>query len=247
MNWKQKPPRKSAHGFSLIELSVAIIVIALLLGSLLVPLTTQVDKRRYAEAEKQLEHIREALIGFALANRYLPCPAISAIDGREDRDTGTNACTLVGANPKRDGFVPWVTLGITRYDPWDNLIRYSVDPDFARSDPNFFFTLSSVGDIRVRTRDEAGATIDLTNLEIPAVILSHGKNQFGATSVSGVARAIPGSWTGDEADNDANTTLFYWRKRTEVTTATGGEFDDVVAWVSLNQLFARMVSAGRLP
>ncbi len=238
---------KYAGGFSLVELSVAIVVIALLLGSLLVPLSTQVDQRRYAETEKQLEHIREAVIGFALANRFLPCPAVSATDGSEDRDTSTGQCTDVGGNPKRDGFVPWVTLGVTPNDAWNNFIRYSVDPDFARSDPNFFFTLGSSGDIRVRTRDQAGALVDLTNLEIPAVILSHGENGFGATSLAGVARASPGGWSGDEADNASNTTLFYFRTRTEVTTATGGEFDDVVSWISLNQLFARMVSAGRLP
>ncbi len=64
-------------------------MITLLLGDLFVRLSTQVDQRRYAETEKQLEHIREAVIGFALANRYLPCPAVSATDGSEDRDTGT--------------------------------------------------------------------------------------------------------------------------------------------------------------
>lgn len=241
------PLRKYAGGFSLIELSVAIIVIALLLGSLLVPLSTQVDQRRYAETEKQLEQIREAVIGFALANRYLPCPAVSATNGSEDRDTSTGQCTDVGGNPKRDGFVPWVTLGVTPNDAWNNFIRYSVDPDFARSDPDFFFTLSSAGDIRVRTRDQAGTLVDLTNVEIPAVILSHGENGFGATSLAGVARTVPGGWSGDESDNASNTTLFYFRTRTEVTTVTGGEFDDVVTWISLNQLFARMVSAGRLP
>lgn len=239
--------RRHADGFSLIELAVALFVIVLLLGSLLVPLSTQVDKRRYAEAERQMEHVREALVGFALANRHLPCPAISAADGREDRDPATSACTEVAGSPRRVGFVPWVTLGITPYDPWDNLMRYSVDPDFARSDPNFFFTLSSVGDIRIQTRDEAGTVINLTNQEIPAVLISHGKNGFGATSTGGVVRPTPGSWSGDEQDNATNATDFFLRKRTEVTTAAGGEFDDVVVWISLNQLFAQMVAAGRLP
>ena len=108
--------RKCAGGFSLIELSFTIIVIALLLGGLLVPLSTQVDQRHYARTEKQLEHIHEALIGFALANRHLPCPAVSATNGSEDRDTSTNQCT------KRDGFVPWVTLGVTPADAWNAAI-----------------------------------------------------------------------------------------------------------------------------
>ncbi|UCD68213.1 MAG: prepilin-type cleavage/methylation domain-containing protein [Betaproteobacteria bacterium] len=233
--------RKCAGGFSLIELSFTIIVIALLLGGLLVPLSTQVDQRHYARTEKQLEHIHEALIGFALANRHLPCPAVSATNGSEDRDTSTNQCT------KRDGFVPWVTLGVTPADAWNNLIRYSVDPDFARSDPNFFFTLGDKGDLHIHTRDEAGNELDLTNSEIPAVILSHGKNGFGATSSDGLPRFEPAGWTGDERDNRYNATQYYYRTRTEVTTASGGAFDDVITWLSLNQLVARMVGAGRLP
>jgi len=242
-------PRPHSSGFSLIELSIAIFVIMLLLGSLLVPLSTQVDKRRYAETEKQIEHIREALIGFALANRYLPCPATSATDGSESpRDGVTNECVdAVTSNPKRDGFIPWVTLGVSPYDAWDNLIRYSVDPKFARSDPELFFTLNTKGDIQIRTRDDTGAALDLSNAEIPAVVMSHGKNGFGATASSGVVLPVPGGWAGDEKDNASNTTLFYFRKRADVTAATGGEFDDVVAWISLNKLYARMVSAGRLP
>lgn len=245
--WRSASCRQRAGGFSLIELAVTLFVIMLLLGSLLVPLRTQIDKRRYVETEKQIGQIQEALIGYALANRHLPCPAISAADGHEDRDAATQACTLVGGNAKRDGFVPWATLGVAPFDAWDNLLRYSVDPLFARSDPDFFFTLNSDGDIRVQTRDEAGALVDLTNREIPAVIISHGKNGFGATSSGGVVQPVPGGWAGDEADNATNTTDFYFRKRSEVTTATGGEFDDLVSWISLNQLFARMVSAGRMP
>jgi type II secretory pathway pseudopilin PulG len=220
-------------------MAVALFVIVLLLGSLLVPLSTQVEKRRYAETGKQIEQIHEALIGFALANRHFPCPAISPSNGSEDR-TGFD-CN------KRDGFIPWVTLGVIPYDAWDNLIRYSVDPGFAKSDPDLFFNLSSTGDIHIRTRDEAGAELDLTNVEIPAVIISHGKNGFDATSSSGIVRTIPGGWAGDEQQNASTALTFYFRNHSEVTTAPGGQFDDVIDWVSLNQLFARMVSAGRLP
>lgn len=244
---RSTPGRQRAGGFSLIELAVVIIVITLLLGSLLVPLATQVEKRRYSETEKQLEYIREALIGFALAKRYLPCPAISVADGREDRDMATDECTDPGAGPRRVGFLPWVTLGVTQYDAWNNLLRYSVDPDFARSDPDFFFALDSIGDIQIKTRDGAGAVVNLTNIEIPAIVLSHGKNGFGATTSTGAARFSPGGWAGDEEDNATEFDEAYVREKTENAGATGGVYDDIVVWVSLNQLFARMVSAGRLP
>jgi prepilin-type N-terminal cleavage/methylation domain-containing protein len=240
-NFRTKPPGKNTSGFSLIELAVAIVVIALLLGSLLVPLSTQVDQRRYAETQTQLEHVRDALIGFALVHRYLPCPAISATDGHESPRDASGICTT------RVGIVPWAALGVAPQDAWDNLIRYSVTPKFTQSTLNNFFGLDDTGDIKIFTRDNTGAVIDISNDEIPAVILSHGKNGYGATSTSDIARAVPGSWTGDESENASNTDAFYFRTRSEVTTATGGEFDDVVSWISLNQLMARMVSAGRLP
>lgn len=229
------PRQRHVGGFSLIELAVVIVIITLLLGSLLIPLATQIDNRRYTETEKQLAHIREALIGYALAKRHLPCPAKSASDGHEDR-TG-DVCT------KRVGFLPWVTLGVTRHDAWNNLFRYSVTPSFANSDPDSYFALDTNGDIQIK----ASSTVDLTNNEIPAIVLSHGKNGFGATSSTGTARFTPGSWTGDEQVNATDFDEAYVRVRTENTAAPGGEYDDIVAWVSLNQLFARMVSAGRLP
>ena len=237
------PCHPRSGGFSLIELAMVIVIITLLLGSLLIPLATQIDNRRYSETEKQLAHIREALIGFALAKRHLPCPAKSASDGREDRDPATNACTDSGSGPTRVGFLPWVTLGVTRHDAWDNLFRYSVTPSFANSNSDSYFALDTNGDIQIK----ASSTVNLTNDEIPAIVLSHGKNGYGATSSAGTAQSSPGSWTGDEQVNATSFDQVYVRVRTENTAAAGGEYDDVVAWVSLNQLFARMVSAGRLP
>ncbi|HUF20058.1 MAG TPA: prepilin-type N-terminal cleavage/methylation domain-containing protein [Burkholderiales bacterium] len=240
--------RASQHGFTLIEIAVAVLVITLLLGSLLVPLTTQVEQRQISEAERRLAEIKEALIGFAAINGYLPCPAISATDGTEDRTAG--ACTLVGGNPKRNGILPWVTLGVPPLDPWGNLYRYSVDPEFA--DINVI-TLDAKGDIVLRSRNAAGAAINLTNAtvpEIPVVVLSHGGNGHGATGEGGVVRATRTGWgTGqdDEFTNATSATEFWVRTRTTNPAATGKEFDDIVVWISPNVLMARMVAAGRLP
>jgi prepilin-type N-terminal cleavage/methylation domain-containing protein len=231
-------------GFSLIELSVVLVLIALLLGSLLVPLGTQVEQRQYTETEKQLEQIKEALTGFALANGYLPCPARSAADGTEDR-TGTT-CT----GGKRAGFLPCVTLGVKPSDSWGNLYRYSVSANFSNSAASTLFTLTSARDILIQTRNAAGTPANLSNVnEIPVVVLSHGKNGFGATSELGIARATPATWnnTLDEFDNANGSTSFWSRTRTDNTAATGGQFDDIVVWIAPSILFSRMVAAGRLP
>jgi hypothetical protein len=45
----------------------------------------------------------------------------------------------------------------------------------------------------------------------------------------------------------ANQDNYFVSRTPSVSTATGGEFDDIVTWGSLNTLFARMVQAGKLP
>ena len=236
--------RRDCRGFSLLELAVAMVVIMLLVGSLLVPLSSQVDNRRYGEAEKQLEEVREASIGFALANRYLPCPAVSASDGREDR-SGTT-CT------KRVGFVPWTALGVRPADLWDTFLRYSVAPNFADSGVNTRFSFASSADIQICAGTPPCGPSDptpaLTNADVPVILISHGKNGYGGTGATGLAaRATPPGWTGDEQTNATATQVFVSRTRSDNPAAAGGEFDDVVVWISRNQLFGRMVSASQLP
>jgi len=71
------------EGFTLIEMAVAIFIITLLIGSILFPLTTQVEQRQIAETQKILDETRQAIIGFAVINGRLPRPAVSATNGTE--------------------------------------------------------------------------------------------------------------------------------------------------------------------
>lgn len=243
----RSPPLHSTRrqgGFTLIEIAVAVLVITLLLSSILVPLTTQIEQRQYAEAEKRLAEVKEALIGFAAANGYLPCPANSATDGTENRDTGTGACT------QRVGFLAWVTLGVPPVDPWGNLYRYSVDPNFSNASAPF--SLAADGDILIRTRDSSGNAVNMTNASprnIPVVVASQGRNGHGATAEGGNLRSNPAGWGAglDEYDNATSPVDYWTRTRTTNPSASGGEFDDVVTWISPHVLMARMVAAGRLP
>lgn len=233
-----------SKGFSLIELAIAIFVIALLLGGILVPLSTQVEQRKNSETQKTLNEVKEALLGYALANGYLPCPAISAIIGIEDRTGAT--CTGV----KRQGFLPWATLGTSKLDSWGHIFRYSVTPAFSNS--TTFFTFSTARDISIRTRDAAGSIVNLSNAnDIPAVVFSVGRNGNWGTSDDGIS---VGDLSATNVDEDTNndgggTGRIYFSRTTSDNTAApfGGEFDDIVVWMSNSVLLNRMVAAGRLP
>ncbi|MEK6664049.1 MAG: type II secretion system protein GspG [Pseudomonadota bacterium] len=246
---------RRALGFSLIEMAFVLIIVTLLLGGLLVPFATQVEQKRIAETQKAIEEIKEALLGFALANGRLPCPDTTN-DGLEE------ACASAPGITSTEGNLPWATLGVANSDAWGNRFRYRVTNVFARSLPAF--TLADSGTLTVCG---AAPSIGAPNAcpanqtvasNVPAVVLSSGKNGFGGINANtGVANLAPVSE--DEQENTpagVNINFLVSRVLTPFTTplALCGdpgqplcEFDDLVAWISPNVLFNRMVAAGKLP
>ena len=234
------------RGFSLIEVAVVMFIIVLLLGSILIPLTTQVEQRQISDTQKTLEEIREALVGYALVNGYLPCPDTDT-DGSENVDAVTGRCSTISVDNVAYGRLPHLNLGLGRSDLWDNRFTYVVNEQFARragstSSP---FTLATPGnDIYICATAACVATARLSTAAIFAVV-SHGKNGAGAVSYATNAMN-PASVSADEQDN-------YGTDREIVSHPpfTGGaaasEFDDIVIWLSRYTLFNRMVAAGKLP
>jgi len=246
-----KRPVSGICGFTLVEIAVAIFIITILLGSILVPLTTQVEQRQVSETQKMLENIKEALIGHAVAKGYLPCPDRTsggagtandtANDGVEDYNTGTGICfstTLTGN-------VPWVTLGLGAMDPWGNRFRYRVHSAYAQRAPAARFNFSTATNLTV-TATSGGTLLTTANPDgAVAVIISHGKNGYGAmNALNNTARPAPTS--ADEVDNSAGGTSYTSRTITPLGS-TAGEFDDIVIWLGKYTLYNRMVAADKLP
>lgn len=121
---------REAGGFTLVEMTLVLVIIGLLVSSLIPPLSAQIDQRNRNETREQLAEIREALIGFAIVHGRLPRPAISGSDGNEK----TANCINVN---DCDGFIPWTTLGVKKTDAWNKMLRYSVTPTFANTSPTF--------------------------------------------------------------------------------------------------------------
>jgi prepilin-type N-terminal cleavage/methylation domain-containing protein len=121
-----------SKGFSLVELAVALAIIALLLAGALIPFSTQIEVRNVADTQRTMESVREAIVGFAQANGRLPCPADGSIPvgaaGAGTELLGFNSCTNVGGT---FGVVPWATLGVPETDAWGRRFSYRVAPAFA--------------------------------------------------------------------------------------------------------------------
>lgn len=216
------------------------LILALLLGGLLEPLAAQVEQHSIDETQQAMEDVREALLGFAMANGRLPRPASSASDGSERAaDCLTNVdCT---------GYLPWAALGSARSDAWGKLFRYSVTKAFANSGGPPI-ALSTSGVKRVMTRS-AGVPTILAD-QVVAVVISHGPRNWGL-GIDGSSYLDGSETNADEDANAANdgqaSSPFFLRTFAAPSGAPGGEFDDLVVWIPQTILVSRLVSAGRLP
>lgn len=260
-------PHRPQPGFSLVELTIVMLIISILLAGVMMPLSMQMEVRKYADTKKAMDQINEALIGFVLANGRLPCPADPALaDGNANAGLErVGGCAAAGSN---FGVIPWVTLNVPETDEWGGRFSYRVTSTFADlpSAPTYgctplvnsgqsSFALCASGDMKVRSRTTAKTLYDTTNLALPAVFISHGKNGYGAYDSRGIKTSAPAVNTDETTNASSTTIIFISREKTDAssscsdTTGTTSmcEFDDLVAWVPLTTLMNRMVVSGKLP
>jgi prepilin-type N-terminal cleavage/methylation domain-containing protein len=252
-----------AHaGFTMIELAVALFLMALIFGSIAVPLQMQVEMRKADDTGLILDAARTALLGYAAANGYLPCPADENSVGREM--PGANH--EIGHCPAYFGFLPAAALGMNAaeahgyvVDAWGspaNRIRYAVSPysigavanaltrvngmrtaGVARaSDPSLsLFHVCDSGSGNT-AGSSCGKAVTLVS-SAPAVIWSSGAN--AVTGGASLHEAQNPSVNGGSADR-----LFVSRAR---SNTAGAEFDDLVTWIPMSVLLHRLLAAGQVP
>ncbi len=261
-------------GFTLAELAIVVVIVGLLLGGLLMPLSMQSDLRRFADTRRTMDEIKESMIGFALANGRLPCPADPTIpNGVANAGVERVACATAATQV---GVIPWVTLSVAEADQWGRRFKYRVTLEFADAIGTTFthgteapacipatnptqasFALCAWGDMNIQDRNPTNkAAYDIASLRLPAVFLSAGKNGYGAYTSQGTVYAPVPATNADETTNaTAATVAFMSRDKMDVSTAcsdtAGGtamcEFDDLVAWIPLTILMNRMVVSDKLP
>ncbi len=211
--------KKYTSGFSLVEMAIVLITLALLIGAFITPLSAQLDQSKVTEARRDLAEIKEALLGYVAANGILPCPDNTG-DGLDDLCPNTSSGSTTGGN------LPWSTLGLKATDPWGRAYQYRVNNAFTT-----IFNLNTAGSgsgvIKVCTTNTCAIT-ESSNL--PLVVFTYGKN--------GAIQPPSNLDEQENADIDGN---FVNRDFVE------GGFDDVLVWISTNVLMNRMVTVGKLP
>lgn len=228
-------PSHSRHsaGFTLVELALVLIVVAILAGGMLAPLGPLLDERGRRETLDRLRDIEQALTGFAILHGRLPCPTLVADPAAADYG-------LEHPPPCDDstvGYLPWRTLGVPPTDawgaprhsasaPWTGHWRYRVDRAFApaQSPTPQRIDAATMPASNLQLVDHRDDSISTTSSRVVAVVLSTGPNRRADGHNASYSRTAPKYELGE-------------------TTA---EFDDLVVWIGQPLLIARLAQAGRL-
>ena len=118
MNTAARSHRVHARGFTLLEMAIVLFILGLLIAGLIGPVEVQLEARDRYKTHALMEQVIEALYGFALTNRRLPCPDQDG-DGMPDpafdpASAASAQCTVA------TGFLPWAVLGVEPGDAWGN-------------------------------------------------------------------------------------------------------------------------------
>ncbi|QLI80991.1 type II secretion system protein [Chitinibacter fontanus] len=247
---------RKQQGFSLAEMAIVLVIIGILLASGLGALSGQLATQRSVETKQMLERANEALLGFALANNHLPCPADPALAntdataGQEERQPAgdANAYRCV----RSYGDLPWRDLGLPELDAWGRRLKYAVATNPTGG------TASYTGDF-AGSNPTPGTTCGLASNK-PCFTLQSGSNLLtlrSATRRDGVAV------TSRVLVNNAVVVIFSEGEKGNLSTTDENEnrngdtsyrcdtpdlsFDDLMTWLPNSQLLYLAILARKLP
>lgn len=259
------------HGFTLTEMAVVLVIIALMTIGLITPLSTQRSIETRRETGKSLDTIREALLGFVITHGRLPCPAASDI-ASNNVNAGVEAfnvsgCTCTGpnsgiasvggavcsANSTVSGVVPWATLGLQETDAWGNRYTYLVTAAYARqpSATNPAYCDSGIpapanmSAITAFALCTSGLGSVRTSSLISGVPLTT-TNEVPAVVVSHGENGL-GAWLSDGSQRGGADSDELANADQDSVFVNNTAIDDLLVWISRPILMNRMISACKLP
>lgn len=210
-------------GFTLTELTIVLVILALLIGGMLVPLSAQRDIQSTGETGKRLNEIKEALLGFAVLYGRLPCQ--SSTVNPADPKYGLEDSPCIN---DVEGYLPWKTLGVSEIDAWGTQRSASSDPFrgyWRYRVPNAYasatLTLSAPAS-NLTVQDSAGNALTNGTDGPVAIVYSTGADLVA----NGQNATVDSTYQAGERSNG---------------------FDDILVWIPRPILFNRMIAAGKLP
>jgi type II secretory pathway pseudopilin PulG len=248
--------KRSIRGFTLTELAIVFAIVALLIGGAMMTLSAQIEVRNQDETRRRLNAALEALVGYAIVNRRLPCPAVAAATGDEAPAGGLAACTT-----NFGGFLPARTLGLAETDAqgyaldvWGNRIRYAVSNAItgctgAPVGPPFFTSQANLkangvscrpNDLDICAPTDTATACTAANRVVSTetivlIVFSTGSN--------GAVANLHG--THETANLDGNAAFI--SRTPSGADSSNGTYDDLMFWMPAGVLYSKLISAGVLP
>lgn len=243
---------KSTKAFSLLELSIVILIASILITGALSFSSANSDREKIEITKQRMETIYKAIGKYVNENGKIPCPAL--ITRIKSTDTNYGIAAVMSSNTCQDipraavehaviqyGMVPVKTLGLPiefGEDGFGNKISYVINGVFARKlgeSSNNFSVYATYGvALTVREITADGGENDVNTTVILAII-SHGKNGSGAYPAnSGTRNPLPSD--PDEYKNvliGATGDIFYVNSSQRSDT-----FDDIMIFKNREQLVA---------
>lgn len=234
--------RPSAYGvqaFTLLEISVVIVIISLLVGFILVFVSDMVNKRRLIDTKLRIDTIVKALENYREMNEHFPCPAsrtVAQSNASFGMEVNSGTCTYTSAPAgtvrveTSGGSGVWVLIGTIptkdlmldnnlMLDGYGNRFSYIVMQGLTED-------FSGEGALNVK---DGGANDIITNGAF--AVVSHGKDGKGAYLFStGAATAACDASNLDKENCDDDYTLVDAPYNDGSTAASF--FDDVIRWRS---------------
>lgn len=246
-------------GFSLVELSIIVVIIGLLTAGLLSGNSVNRETFSIDKYEDHTAEIDMAIKRFFKAKGFLPCPASGNLEVDTEnfgRATDCNEPSVAGAvdttptggtatDTIRIGVVPTRSLGLPdsyMFDKWGSRITYATVKQLAKnaSDYDNFSTGLTNGVIEVRDGHDqllsGGTTDDVTSY----ILIGHGKDRKGAYTKAGITGIECGldELDGKNCDNDASFTLSTIEDKVQGT----GYYYDLVSFKKKSDMTANASS-----
>ena len=245
---------KTKKAFSLIELSVVIIIISILITGSLSASVSAINNAKNKVTRDRMEQIYNALGNYLLINGHLPCPAslkevksTSSNYGVSVGDEGTcessgsyNSTGVYNSSVATNlvyGMVPIRALGLENNmaeDGFESKFSYIIDMNFTGDD--FGTTAVSTNTMTI-TENTGGVTHTNSNDAIFAII-SHGSNRSGAFPINSATQNTRSTDLSEQL-NDVDNLAAPAFTKTLMSKAKNSEvFDDIVFYKTRNQLVA---------
>lgn len=239
--------RKIIKGFSLIEIAIVLIIMAVSTSTMFLFLANSANEAKKQDNQTRIEYLNKAITDFYIKTGYIPCPAprttaVATAGFGVSSTCSAGAVTGItdtgsGVNTIRYGMIPVRTMGLQDTDAFDaygNRFTYAIIRDFGINAATYNSAVSATTSFSINHLVISGPTLTNMNVmtspnSVAYVVISHGPNSNGATAYNGISQTctagLPDTYNCDFSDN-----VF-------VSSANiPGNFDDTIIWKTKQQL-----------